>query len=720
MMSTEFYWHQNNSDCVPLITPHDCDSYPPVRTPQISIAPVSPEQSQVPGTHAPQAPHVGHLPFTDSHGDLFGITLPHITVAGALDALMIAGTCAVFGLVSVSAICLVANLMAWSPARLRNWAIGAAVAMPGSAIVCNEFDWSAPLTQFSAGAAELVSGNPVHGLAAMTVLLIPAAWLAAMYAFTTRRVQLATNGLASPAATERALWLRTQREQRAAARLSRYKLPFSTGGLNPHPVLGRLAVESTQAPTKSRTRALVSRNETRLIVPWIKMNEHGTSVASSGKGKSTLMNRMLVSWFVTGWQRHRQWWRANRPGRPLVLVIDCNGGPDSRKAAGKLLPWFGSLGVPAERIGIVGGDESDPRHVQLAMWSTPSRDDLRSILSMMISGGSVPTTDTEKYFHEIRETLLHLIVDAPAKVVNGKPVGENPPRDWLEFLSRFDPVKLSRLWGGEWDDKVPWAGVPGVQHEIASTKAGKQPVLDSARAEFGNLYRALGDSFDGDRQFTDFDVLYVILEGIKAPDRARAQFAALGCMLEQLADREHGRQAILAVDEFSAVSDGKTRAKAWVERLRKAGISTWWFAQSWNGLGHDDDAREALVTAASGGSILGGQEKGDKLAEIYGTRRGFDLSRKLIGGSAAGDEGNVQAGDELLVHPNRLRSMGKGDVVHVSGGVARFGRVSPLDERQRASLRPLPGLSEMRPAADETESSEPVAPVIDLRKRDRA
>lgn len=392
-------------------------------------------------------------------------------------------------------------------------------------------------------------------------------------------------------------------------------------------------------------------------------------------------------------------------------MIDCNGGPDSRKAASKLMPWFEALGVPKERIGIF------PDATGLDLWSTPKVDDLRSILSAMISGGSTPTSDTEKYFHEIRETLIHLIVDAPAKVVDGKPVGENPPRNWIEFLSRFDVNKLAKLWGGTWDDTVPWAGVPGVDAEIASTKAGKQPVMDSARAEFGNLYRSLGDAFDGDKLFTDFDVLYVILEGIKSPDRARAQFAALGCMLEQLADRKHGRQAFLTVDEFSAVSDGKTRAKAWVERLRKAGISTWWFAQSWNGLGHDDDAREALVTAASGGSLLGGQEKGDKLAENYGTRRDFDLSRKLIGGSAAGDEGNVQANDKLLVHPNRLRAMGKGDVVHVSGGVARFGRVSPLDERQLASLRPLPGLSQMRTVT--TEPS-PLAPVIDLRKHRHA
>ncbi|WP_039823467.1 hypothetical protein [Nocardia testacea] len=705
-MSTEEYYAQDPG-CQPVLTPADCGPHV-TSMPTVPVTPAEPSQAP----HGDPMPEFGpSLPGIDPDGEWFDwLNMPDWTWDGVVDGTVVTGAGLVFVLLLTLLLLVPSTLLAWTPAKMRNWTMASLLALPGSAIVFDGLQATAPLTQFHQGATELLAGNPVHGLLLMSVLLVPASWLAATLAVTDRRVKAATTGFRSPAATERALHRQAQREQRAAARLSRYRLPFSTGGLNPHPVIGRLAVEHTQAPAKSRARALMGRTETRLIVPWIKMNEHGTSVASSGKGKSTLMNRALISWFVTGWQRHRQWWRTDRPGRPLVLVIDCNGGPDSRKAANRLMPWFKALGVPEERIGLF------PDRTGLDLWSTPNVDDLRSILSAMVSGGSVPTSDTEKYFHEIRETLIHLIVDAPAKVVDGKPVGENPPRSWFEFLARFDVHELAKLWGGVIDDTIPWSGVPGVDAEIASTKAGKQPVMDSARAEFGNLYRALGDSFDGDKSFTDFDVLYIVLEGIKAPDRARAQFAALGCMLEQLADRQHGRQAILAVDEFSAVSDGKTRAKAWVERLRKAGISTWWFAQSWNGLGHDDDAREALVTAASGGSLLGGQQRGEKLAETYGTRKGFDLSRKLIGGSAIGDEGNVQSHDKFLVDPNRLRSMGKGDIVHVSDGVARFGRVSPLDERQLAGLRPLPGLGRLT-APDTDTSAAPVAPVIDLTKR---
>lgn len=693
--------------CKPVVTPADCAPAP-------TMAPV-PEPSKAPRIDVrPEVPPI----FGDQPGEDWlpeGMTWDQVADWGI-------GIGAAAGFVLILAVVLMvhATWRAWSPARMRNWAVGALIALPGATVVTS-WDQAAPVRQFQAGFGELLNGGYVHGLAVMAVLLIPAAWLVAAVGVTNRRVQLATRGFASPAATERALWLQSQREQAAAARLSRYRLPFSTGGWNPHLLLGRLAVEDSAAPPKGRIRMLLARHESRLIVPWINFREHLVTVASSGKGKTTLMLRGLLSWHTTAWLRHRQWWRPDRPGRPMTVVIDCNGGPESVKTAYRAAAWYRALGVPASGIGIVGVGEKDLYYTQLALWNIENLDDLRSVLSAMISGGGTPTNDTERYFHNIRETLIHLIVDAPARVEirGGVPtaVGENRPKDWIEFLSRCDPVRLAKLWGGVWDDTVPWAGVPGVDRKIASTMAGKQPVMDSALAEFSNLYLALGESFEGTAQITDYDLLYIILEGVKAPDRARSQFGALGCMLEQLADKEHGREALLAVDEFSAVADGKTRARAWVERLRKARIGTWWFAQSWQGLGHDDDSRYALVSAGSGGGLHGGMEFGvEKLAEGYGTKRRFDLSRKLIGGARTGDEGNVQAAEKFLMDVNRTRRMGKGDVVFISQGVARWGRISPLDDNTRATLRPLPGLSAMRPATDPTD----LAPVIDLTKHRHA
>ncbi|MGW4365437.1 hypothetical protein ACWEKT_07305 [Nocardia takedensis] len=687
--------------CTPILTPGDCAAYAP---PPVQAPPATVEQPgiEIDPTMPPiglESDPLGWLPdFSAWSWDSVG--------AGSLLGAAVLVTVAL----GAAAMLVPATLLGWKPARLRNWLFASVLVMPGASALW-AWDALAPARDFTAAASEFLAGDYVGGLIGMGPVLIPVAWLIAAILHTRRRVQLATVGLGSPVRTERALFMQAQREQRAAARLSQRHIPLTTGGRNPDLVIGRLAVEHDQAPTRSVLRQLAGRTETRLILPWINVSEHETSVAGSGSGKTTLEQRVLVSWTAATWERHRKWWRKDRPGRPLVLVVDCNGGPESRKVAAKMRTWFEALGVRPERIGVF------PDDVSLSMWDA-SVDDLRSILTAMVSGGNTPTTDTEKYFHEIRETLIHLIVDAPQRVelVDGVPtaIGANPPRSWMEFLSRFDPKKLSKMWGGEFGQD-PWLGVPGTDLKLRSTIDGKQPVLPSALAEFSNLYRALGPSFDGSKQLTDFDVLYIILEGVKTPDRARSQFGALGCMFEQLADRPHGRTAILAVDEFSAVADGKTRAVKWVERLRKAGIGTWWIAQSWEGLGYDDDNRSALVSAGSGGSLLMRSANPQRIAEIYGTRPKFELSRKLIAGNRDGDEGNVQVSDQFLIPPNRLRAMEKGDVVQVSGGRARWGRVSPLTDEELARVRPLPGIGNVI----EVDTDEPLAPVIVLPPRRR-
>ncbi|MBF6298484.1 hypothetical protein IU459_13140 [Nocardia amamiensis] len=689
------------TDCTPILTPTDCAPYAPTPAATPTPAPGAPIEIErkMPPIGLDHDP-LGWLPDFSSW-----------SMDGVADGALLIAACVIAILVMTIMILIPATALAWKPTKLRNWLIGSVLAMPGATALW-AWDVFEPGRLVHSAAQEFTGGQYVGGLLGMAVVLVPLAWLTATIAHTNRRVQLATVGLKSPARTERALWAQAQREQRAAARLSRRRLPFTTGGLSPELVIGRLALETDQAPPKSVLRQLLGRTETRLILPWINVAEHMTTVAGSGAGKTTLMVRLLVSWFITTWARHRQWWRADRPGRPLAIVVDCNGGPESRKVAARMRKWFAALGVRPERIGIF------PDDVSLGMWNA-SVDDLRSILSAMVSGGSTPTTDTEKYFHEIRETLIHLIVDAPARVevIDGvpTPIGQNPPRSWIEFLSRFDVEKLSRLWGGQAGAEV-WTGVMGIDMEIRSTIDGKQPVMNSARAEFANLYRALGDAFDGDKELTDFDVIYIVLEGVKTPDRARAQFGAIGTMFEQLADKQHGRTSLMVVDEFSAVSDGKTRAVKWVERLRKAGIGSWWIAQSWQGLGHDDDNRTGLVAAASGGSLLMRSSDPETLAKKYGTRPKFELSRKLISGNRDGDEGNVQSSDQFLIPPNRLRAMAKGDVVQVAGGRARWGRVSPLDDAELKRIRPLPGIADVTGPEPGTDTTG-LAPVIDLTKR---
>lgn len=82
------------------------------------------------------------------------------------------------------------------------------------------------------------------------------------------------------------------------------------------------------------------------------------------------------------------------------------------------------------------------------------------------------------FWVQLREMALHLIVEAPT----------GPAADATEFLSRFDPFTLAKLWGGQ-PGVTPWAGAPGVDQQIAALLEGKQPVLPCLLAEFTNRFR---------------------------------------------------------------------------------------------------------------------------------------------------------------------------------------------------------------------------------------
>ncbi|MBF6333650.1 hypothetical protein [Nocardia transvalensis] len=641
---------------------------------------------------------------------IIGRLIPHLSWSdgSAMHALTVFGVCLLVTGLMVTILLAAAARLAWPPARMRNFTIAAVAALPGISMV---LAWSptGPVDEFRAGATDLLSGHAPSAVASMSVLLIPVAWLVAMLMHTDRVVTSKTTGFRSLLRTEQFKDSWVQRQREAAARWARYPVATTTGGLNPHLVLGRLAVEEFAAPPPSRTRALLQHFRSVLVVPWRATREHMVLVANTGSGKTTLLLRALVSWYVTAWLRHRQWWRRPRTGRPLAVLVNCKGGPGARRVTALVVKWFRALGLRDDRIGILG------EGTNLNLWAADPAD-IISVLLSMISGGLVPATENERYFHNMRKTLIRLIVTAPAKVENGKPIGCNPPRSSEEFLARFDKDVLALLWGADyWDPDLAWTGVPGVDLEIQSTLDGEQPVMTSARSEFGDLFYALDGAFDGDADIGSFDLLICNLEGTTHPDRARAQFNALGCLFEQLTGHDHGRETFLAVEEFSAVSDQKTRADKWVHRFREALIGTLWIAQDWFGLGADDDQRQSLVVAAGGGALLGRQEKGDRLCDLFGPARRFEVTRAR--GRRGHTDGTVTAHEPLLVEPNRLRRLKTGDVVHVGGGRARFGHVTPLNDADLARLRPLPGIDRFthirRPAAA-------LAPVIDLRKHRRS
>ncbi|WP_280232288.1 hypothetical protein [Nocardia cyriacigeorgica] len=645
---------------------------------------VYPSSVQVPVTTTTQAegvpevtPEAPPIPGADS-GPLSWLDDLHlpdpttITGEGVLDALSVAG---VFGgsVAAVAAGALAASWWwAWTPVRLRNFAIGSACVLPGSAALLE--GWNGPQSQVFQAVNEIVTGAAPQGAATAAIATVPAGWAVASLALAKFNDQLETRGLKSPTRTERMLWARRRREMAAATRLSATALPLCAGTVSPQPVIGRAATTSSTAPARSVLGRMRGHNESLFTVPWLAMREHFVAVGNPGSGKTTMMIRAIIAFWATAWRMHGQWWRNDRPGRPLAIIIDVKGARDARKTFGKVKASAMAIGIPEDRIA------NWPDDVELSLWQGEAPEISTRIEGLVGAGMSTDNVDpAEAYYLQMRKAVIHLVVDAPDPD-NDLEDGEAPPRTFFEYLARMNKAELERRWAGYADELAAINAV---------TASQKNPVLDGERTAMLNLARELGSAFDGDALLTDFDVVYCCLEGITAPLVAQAQFGALVAMLQALAGTDHGRCIQLFCDEFAQVC-GNSGAARIVELLRSAGIGSGWFSQSWMGLGADDDQRHRLVDSCSGGIFAMRSNSAGALAEKIGTRRKSAISRKVIGGGKLGDEGNVQIEDSFIVGPAVMADFGPGDIVHVRSGQAKFGHVSELNS---TTLRPLPGLA---------------------------
>ncbi|GAB2453842.1 hypothetical protein [Nocardia tengchongensis] len=655
------------ADCTPVFTSHDCPTLLAQASPDPSAGHPIPQITP----QAPPLPGAEHLDF---------LHIPALSLHDITAGLEVAGTFSAT-VAGVGAAALAASWV-WTltPVRLRNMAFGSA-SIPGAAVVADGL--SGPQHDVVRGVGEVLAGMPVTGAASASVALIPAGLIAAAYTAARMEHLLDTRGRRSPDRTERAAWAQHMKLMGAATRMSRAEIPLTAGTFAPEFVVGRAAYTVSQAPVKSTAGRLSGRHKSLFTVPWLSLREHGAAVGNPGSGKTTFMERAIASFWATAWRRHQQWWRSDkdRAGRPLAVILDLKGALDARSTAARVRKTAENMGIPESRV-LIWPDNIDETLSLFSGTADEQRPRFEALLGVSADNGM--SADTA-YYMQMRKTIAHLVVDMPDPK-KGLGPGENPPRTSKEFVRRMHEAVLNQGWKGHDEES-----------DITAVTQGKSPVLPADRAMVANLFRDLGSAFDGDRALTDYDVVYCCLEGTTAPEVAAAQFRALVAMVAGLAQTDHKRAVQLFCDEFAQVcgNDGAARI---VELLRSAGCGSLWFAQSWMGLGANDDARHRLIDSCSGGLFVMRSYSAGHLAEKIGTRIKYALSRKLINGTRHGDEGNVQPEDKFLVDPKILAAFEKGDIVHIVGGRATFGHVSPLDPD---TVRPLPGLAESTtPEAD--------------------
>ena len=148
---------------------------------------------------------------------------------------------------------------------------------------------------------------------------------------------------------------------------------------------------------------------------------------------------------------------------------------------------------------------------------------------------------------------------------------------------------------------------------------------------------------------------------------------------------------LLAADDYSAVSRRVPLSNLY-ERGRSLGLGVMVSAQSWQGLGKDEDERYRIAATADGGLWVMQTPYPEPLSQLAGTRRVLESARKLLG-TAWGDEGTTRIQHAWTADPDLIRPLDTGQACYIHRGTATFVQVarpkpSPLS-LPAAAVRPL-------------------------------
>ena len=389
---------------------------------------------------------------------------------------------------------------------------------------------------------------------------------------------------------------------------------------------------------------------------------HMVIVGSTGSGKTNLMIRLWAGWFAGTLQASR----AGNGGRPLLVVLDCKGGRDARRKAERTRRLLYAAG--ARRVAIW------PDEARLSMWDLPPQD-LAVLLYQMIESG----TGAAAYYADMLYACVVLAVTAPP----------GPPFNTASFLDRLDAKWLQHAWG---DGRHP--------RQFEQARAAARHLRD-IQLRYATLLDRLGPALDGPGRLDEADAWYFILEGTREPSVAEAQAMAITELAARAATALDGEQRamLLAADDYSAVSRRVPMSNLY-ERGRSLGIGVQVSAQSWQGLGADEDERYRIAATADGGIFVLHTPHPDPLVALAGKRRVLETAHKLVG-NAWGDEGTTREQRAWVADPDLIRRLEVGQACYIHHGAATFVQVA------RPAASPLTLLPPPAPEPPPAPASEP-------------
>jgi hypothetical protein len=521
---------------------------------------------------------------------------------------------------------------AWCLPMLAAWLAALAVAgRPWPRVLAAPyFAWLAMWHDVQAGRYLLAAVIIAPAAVPLGLLAGGLAWAWRIYSLETGSGGLTPS---APAAFDRRQW----RHQVRTAQI-RIAAPGSVPLLLPN---GSIVAGATIRAVRHPARPLA-------VIPYPRVRAHQVVVGTTGTGKTTLLLRLWAGFMRRGLQLHA----AGAGHRPLLVVVDCKGGADSRRIADRARRVLREAGAATA----IWPDEAS-----LSLWALPPHQ-LTSTLVDMIEHG----TGAAAYYQDMLEEIVRQAVEAPC----------GPPMSAADFLSRLDASWLT----------MAYAGVPG---DPGLLPAAARQVGDVA-LRFRTLLRRLGGGLDGPGGFGDADAWYCILEGTAEITVAEAQARALVDLLAWYATGGAGarREILLAVDEFSAVS---RRLPIWqlYERARSLGLAVQVSAQSWQGLAADEDERYRVASTADGGIWLLRTPYPEPVAALAGSRRVVDTTRRLLGVPLWAHEGLSRAGGTPVVDGEIIRGLAVGQAAYIYRGGVTYVQVKRLVAGPAELARPL-------------------------------
>ncbi len=361
---------------------------------------------------------------------------------------------------------------AWCLPMLAAWlAAMAADGRPWSQLA------AAPYLAWLAAWHQAAAGSYLKAAVTVAPLAIPVGLVAGGLAWSWRiyTMETGSGGLApsAPAAFDQRQWRHQVRTARA-----RIAAPGSVPLLSRD---GSVVAGATIRAVRQPARPLA-------VLPFPRLRSHQVVLGTTGTGKTTLLLRLWAGFMTRGMQLHA----AGRAPRPLLVVLDCKGGADSRRIADRARRVLRGAGAASTAVW--------PDEASLSLWALPPRQLVSTLADMVESG-----TGGAAYYADVLEEIVRLAVEAPC----------GPPASTADFLSRLDANWLGLAYAG-----APDGGSAG----LLRSSAGH---VGDVALRYRALLRRLGTGLDGPGGFGDADAWYCILEGTAEIAVAEAQARAL-------------------------------------------------------------------------------------------------------------------------------------------------------------------------------------------------